>query len=115
MYPLTATLVEVPMSVHVPPRIEENATGINTFEGLKLSLRHMAITGPVTNAVTVVLFINAESAPVINIVYPTKSVLLFTVLIIFEPTLSNNPVSESAPEMTKIEAKMIREKPVMYI
>ncbi len=91
----------------MPPRMEANATGINTFEGLILSFRHIPITGPVTNAVTVVLFINAESTPVINMVYPTKSVLLFIVFIIFDPTLSNSPVSESAPEMIKMEAKMM--------
>src|SRR5690606_16042939 len=107
IYPLTAIFVDVPISVQVPPRMEANATGIKTFEGLRSSFLHIPITGPITNAVTVVLFIKAESAPVTSIVYPTKRVLLFTTFIICEPTLSNKPVSESAPEMIKMDAKMI--------
>ena len=53
-------LVDVPMSVHVPPRMEANATGSSSFEGLTRSFRAIPITGDMNIAVTVVLFMNAE-------------------------------------------------------
>jgi hypothetical protein len=48
MYPLTATFVEVPMSVQVPPRMEAKASGISNRDGLVFAF--LAIPTPVARA-----------------------------------------------------------------
>jgi hypothetical protein len=63
MTPLTATLVEVPISVQVPPRMEAKASGISRRDGGRFKRRARPITGPTNTAVTVVLFMKAEIKP----------------------------------------------------
>jgi hypothetical protein len=67
-YAFTAMLVEVPMTVHVPPSMDANAKGIKSFDGLIRSLRAIAITGETYMAVTVVLFMKADVMPTIDMI-----------------------------------------------
>jgi hypothetical protein len=76
MKPLTATFVEVPISVHVPPSIEAKASGINNLDGLILAVFATPITGGIKIAVAVVLFINEEMALIITITANRRRFLL---------------------------------------
>ena len=60
MTPLTATFVEVPISVQVPPRMEAKASGMSRRDGEKRSRRASPMTGPTNTAVMVVLFMKAD-------------------------------------------------------
>src|SRR5215470_8326407 len=60
--PDTATLVDVPISLQVPPSIEANATGIRNLEGGCFIRRATPSAGGTKIAVTVVLFIHADTA-----------------------------------------------------
>ena len=103
-YPLTATLVEVPIKVHVPPKIEEKARGISNRDGETLIWRATAITGPKNMAVTVVLFMKAETPPTADIRTKLSRVgcppnLLESQL----PSASKIPVSRMAAPITKMD------------
>jgi hypothetical protein len=69
--------------------------------------RHIPNIGPTNSAVTVVLFIKAETAPVTDITYNINR-FGFTLdrVASLLPTLSSTPVSRKAPLMTNIEARI---------
>ncbi len=106
--PLTATLVEVPMSVQVPPRIEANATGMSNFEALTPALRPSPATSGVKSAVTVVLFMKAEVPPTMPIIAARK-LREFTCATrrSCPPIQSSTPASFNATLRTKIEPRMM--------
>mmetsp|Transcript_8519 Transcript_8519/g.21895 ORF Transcript_8519/g.21895 Transcript_8519/m.21895 type:complete len:279 (-) Transcript_8519:59-895(-) len=59
--PNTTRLVDVPISVHVPPKIEAKLSGISSFEGENwFTLANPTMTGIII-ATTGVLFMNADS------------------------------------------------------
>ncbi len=106
--PLTATFVDVPMSVQVPPRIEAKAIGRRSLDALTLAFLARPMTGPTSMAVTVVLFMKAEVPPTPPI--SSKSRRFSPPLASFTsraPMASTTPVSCSAPLSTKIDARMM--------
>jgi hypothetical protein len=108
MYPLTATFVEVPMSVQVPPRMEAKASGISNRDGLVFAFLAIPITGGTSIAATVVLFINADTLPALPMrissrVFGPHSPSLTN----RSPTAFSKPVSCKAPLITKIEPRMM--------
>ena len=101
--------VEVPINVQVPPTIDAKATGISTLEKLSPDFRAMAIAGFIINAVTVVLFMNADKKPV-TVIIGSISLRLPVLLILSNRAdrASKIPDESIAEETTKIEASMIR-------
>ena len=106
--PLTATFVEVPINVQVPPRIDAKQTGISSFDGLVLSLRATDIVGPMKSDVTAVLFMNPDRPPTTVIVVRSNLFVLpaATRSSQAETTSSTRP-SNNAPLMMKIEPRIM--------
>jgi hypothetical protein len=113
MAPLTATFVEVPISVQVPPMSEAKASGMSKREGGMRSLRESPMTGPTNTAVTVVLFMKAEMPPTTAIMKPISRLgCVPKVCASMPPIMSSTPVSRKAAPMTKIAAsRMITRSP----
>jgi hypothetical protein len=101
--PDAATLVDVPISVHVPPSSDAYATGIRNFEVESLRRRATPIVGGTKIAVTAVLFIHADAKAIVD-VRPRRMPcgLLPRSRCTALPAASAAPVRTSAPEMTKI-------------
>ena len=103
--PLTATFVEVPIRVQVPPRIAAKASGMSKREGGTPIRRARPITGPRNTAVTVVLFIKAEMSPTTAMSTVCSSAgRLPSPRASSPPIASKMPVSRSAAPMMKMEA-----------
>ena len=100
--------VDVPINVQVPPRIDAYASGIRSLDGLTFNFFETLKTGATNKAVTVVLFMNAESAPTTLMRMSRKR---------FELRPENwnkrcamaltNPLRCNAPVIIKIDARII--------
>lgn len=61
-FPATTRLVEVPMRVTVPPRMEANDSGISRWPGARPAFRAQEVRMGIMSATMGVLFINADSS-----------------------------------------------------
>jgi len=68
---LTRMFVEVPMSVHTPPNIEANESGIRSFEALTSKSAATPITTGIKIATAAVLLMKAEMTPITLIMAAT--------------------------------------------
>jgi hypothetical protein len=93
---LTRIVVDVPISVHTPPKSDENESGISSFEGLTLSSRAIAMTVGSRIATAAVLLMKAETTavPIIIAASARKKLL--------EPTLARAaPIQVTAPALSR--------------
>ena len=111
--PLTATLVEVPIKVQVPPKMDANYKGIKILDGAMPDSLDNPMVGFNFSAVMVVLFIKPEVNEATSI---TKNTMIFGgCFLMFTKRaikVSITPVCLSAPTITNMEARMMIKFPV---
>jgi len=96
-------LVDVPISVHTPPNIEANESGINSFEGLTFVSRATPSTIGKKIATAAVLLMKADIAPIISIVVTTDSQkLCLPIVTSAEPKKLTAPVLNNPALRTNI-------------
>ncbi len=107
-YAATATFVDVPINVQVPPIIDAKARGINIFEADNFDFRARASIGEINNAVTVVLFMNADNINVKGINHNIKPVNFAAFDLLMRSAITSKiPDSSMPPVMMNILASIM--------
>ena len=103
--PLTRILVDVPMSVHIPPMMLANESGISNLEGLILAVAAMRPTIGMKTATTGVLLMNADTTATRSISNRVACLGLLRKRSDIRPaSICSAPVFNKAAESTNMKA-----------